>query len=72
MYITPRDGEIDNMRWKRDTGIQYRHEKKEDVVGFIPKLITQPEYGTVYQHQGMLLHNLHCRYLYIVIQLPQL
>ena len=67
MYRTPRDGEIDVMRWKRDTGIQYRHEKKEDVVEFIPKLIAQPEYGTVYQHQGMLLQNLHHRYLYIVI-----
>ena len=55
-----------------DTGIQYRHEKKEDVTGFIPKLITCPEYGTVYQHQGMLLQNLHCRYLYIVIRLPHL
>ena len=26
----------------------------------------------VYQHQGMLLQNLHHRYLYIVIQLPHL
>ena len=59
MHRTPRDSEIDIMRWKRDTGIQYRHEKKEDVAGFIPKLITHPEYGTVYQHQGMLLQNLH-------------
>ena len=50
----------------------YRHEKKEDIAGFIPKLIARPEYGTVYQHQGMLLQNLHCRYLYIVIQLPDL
>ena len=72
MYRTPRDGEIDIMRWKRDTGIQYRHEKKEDVMGFIPKLIACPEYGTVYQYQGTLLQNLHCRYLYIVIQLPHL
>ena len=39
MYRTPRDGEIDIMRQKRDTGIQYRHEKKEDVTGFIPKPI---------------------------------
>ena len=57
---------------KKDTGIQYRHEKKEDVKGFIPKPIAQPEYRTVYQHQGMLLQKLHCRYLYIVIQLPHL
>ena len=72
MYRISRDGEIDIMRWKRDTGIQYRHEKKEDVMAFIPKPIAQPEYGTVYQHQGMLLQNLHRRYLYIVIRLPYL
>ena len=41
-------------------------------MGFILKLIAHPEYGTVYQHQGMLLQNLHCRYLCIVIQLPHL
>ena len=39
MYRTSRDGEIDIMRRKRDTGIQYRHEKKEDVTGFIPEPI---------------------------------
>ena len=71
-YSISRDGVIDIKRWKRDTGIQYRHEKKEDITGFIPKPIARPEYGTVYQHQGMLLQNLHCRYLYIVIQLPYL
>ena len=63
---------IDIRRWKRDTGIQYRHEKKEDITGFIPKLTARLEYGTVYQHQGMLLQNLHHRYLYIVIRLPHL
>ena len=67
MYRTPREGEINIMRQKRDTGIQYRHEKKEDVTGFILKPIAHPEYGTVYQHQGMLLQNLHRRYLYLVI-----
>ena len=41
-------------------------------MGFIPKLIAQPEYRTVYQHQSMLLQNLHHRYLYIVIRLPHL
>ena len=71
-YSTSRDGVLDIMKWKRDTGIQYRHEKKEDITGFIPKLIARPEYGTVYQCQGMLLQNLHCRYLYIVIRLPHL
>ena len=71
-YSTSRNGVIDIKRWKRDTGIQYRHEKKEDIKGFIPKPIARPEYRTVYQHQDMLLQNLHGRYLYIVIRLPYL
>ena len=65
LYATSRDGVIDMKRQKRDT-------EKEDITGFILKLIARPEYGTVYQHQGMLLQNLHCRYLYIVIRLPHL
>ena len=36
---TSKDGEIYLTRRKQDTGIQYRHEKKEDVKGFIQKLI---------------------------------
>ena len=72
LYTTSRDGAIDIKRWKRDIGIQYRHEKKEDITGFILKPIARPEYRTVYQHQDMLLQNLHHRYLYIVIQLPHL
>ena len=63
---------IDIKRQKRDTGIKYRHEKKKDITGFTPKPIARPEYGTVYQHQGMLLQNLHRRYIYIVIQLLHL
>ena len=63
---------IDLSRSKQDTSIQYRCQKKDEVKGFIPKQVAQPEYGTVYQHQGMLLHNLHRHYLYIVIQLPKL
>ena len=42
-YSTSRDGVIDIRRQKRDTGIQYRHEKKEDITGFIPKPIARPE-----------------------------
>ena len=72
LYTTSRDGVIDIKRWKTDTGIQYRHEKKEDTTGFIPKPIARLEYQRVYQHQGMLLQNLHRRYLYLVIQLPHL
>ena len=48
MYRTPRDGEIDIMRWKRDMGIQYRYEKKEDIIGFIPKPIYR-EYIEIHQ-----------------------
>ena len=72
IYRTSKDGEIDLTGRKQDIGIQYRHEKKEDFMGFIPKLIARPEYRTVYQHIGMLLQNLHRRYLYIVIKLPHL
>ena len=50
LYRTSRDGMIDIRRQKRDTGIQYQHERKEDIIGFIPKPIARPEYGTVYQH----------------------
>ena len=71
-YRTYKDGEIYLLRQKRNTGIQYSHEKKDDIKGFIPKPVARSEYGTVYQHQGMLLQNLHHRYLYIVIRLPHL
>ena len=50
-------------------GIQYRRQQKDEVKGFISKPVAQPEYGTVYQHQGMLLHR---HYLYIVMRLPKL
>ena len=53
-------------------GIQYKHESKEDIAGFISKPVARPEYGTIYQHKGMLLQNLHRRYLYILIKLPNL
>ena len=49
-----------------------RHESKEDITGFISKLVARPEYGKIYQHKGMLLQSLHRRYLYIVIKLPHL
>ena len=61
------DGDIDIIRQKRALGIQYKHESKEDIRGFISKLVARPEYGMIYQHKGMLLQNLHCRYLYIAI-----
>ena len=49
-YQTDKDGVIDLSRPKQDTGIQYRRQQKDEVKGFIPKLLAQPEYGTVYQH----------------------
>ena len=60
------------MRHKRAIGIQYRHESREDITGFIPRPVARPKYGTLYQHKGMLLQNLHRRYLYILIKLPHL
>ena len=64
--------QIDTTRCKRALGIQYKHESKEDIAGFISKPVARPEYRTIYQHKGMLLQNLHCRYLYILIKLPHL
>ena len=71
-YGTNYDGQIDTSRCKRAVGIQYKHDSKEDIAGFIPKPVARPEYGMIYQHKGMLLQNLHCRYLYILIKLPNL
>ena len=66
------DGQIDTTRHKRALGIQYKHESKEDIAGFISKPVARPEYRMIYQHKGMLLQNLHHRYLYILIKLPHL
>ena len=71
-YRTDYDEQIDTTRSKCAVGIQYKHESKEDIAGFISKPVARPEYGTIYQHKGMLLQNLHCRYLYILIKLPNL
>ena len=71
-YRTDCDRQIDTTRHKRALGIQYKHESKEDITGFISKPVARPEYGTIYQHKGMLLQNLHHRYLYILIKLPHL
>ena len=66
-YRTDYDGQIDTTRHKRTVGIQYKHESKEDIAGFISKPVARPEYGTIYQHKGMLLQNLHRKYLYIYL-----
>ena len=71
-YRTDYDGQIDTTRCKGTLGIQYKHESLEDITGFISKPVARPEYGTINQHKGMLLQNLHCRYLYILIKLPHL
>ena len=71
-YRTGYDGQIDTSRHKCTVGIQYKHESKEDIASFISKPVARPEYGMIYQHKGMLLQNLHCRYLNILIKLPNL
>ena len=65
------NGQNDTSRHKRAVGIQYKHGSKEDIAGFILKPVARPEYGTIYQHKGMLLQNLHQRYLYILMQITQ-
>ena len=67
---TDYNGQIDTSRCQRAVGIQYKHESKENITGFISKPVARPEYGTIHHHKGMLLQNLHCRYLYILIKLP--
>ena len=66
------DGHINITRQKHSLGIQYKHESKEDIAGFISKPVVRPEYRMIYQHKGMLLQNLYHRYLYITIKLPHL
>ena len=66
------DAHINISRQKCALGIQYKHESKEDIAGFISKPVARPEYGTIYQHKDMLLQNLHHTYRYIVIKLPHL
>ena len=71
-YRTDHDRQIDTTRQKHALSIQYKHESKEDIAGFISKPVVRPEYGMIYQHKGMLLQNLHHRYLFILIKLPHL
>ena len=71
-YRMDYDGQIDTTRHKRAVDIQFKPESKEDIAGFISKPVARPEYGTIYQHKGMLLQNLHGRYLYILIKLLNL
>ena len=71
-FRTGYNGQIDTSRCKCAVGIQYKNKSKEDIAGFISKPVARPEYGTIYQHKGMLLQNLHHRYLYLLIQLPNL
>ena len=71
-YRTNYDGHINITRQKCTLGIQYKHKSKKDIAGFISNLVARPEYGTIYQHKGMLLQNVHRRYLYIIIKLPHL
>ena len=71
-YRMDYDRQIDTTRCKQALGIQYKHESKEDIAGFISKPVARPEYRMIYQHKGMLLQNLHHRYLYIHINLLHL
>ena len=43
-YRTDYKGQIDTTRHKSALGIQYKHESKEDIAGFISKPVARPEY----------------------------
>ena len=47
-YRMSYDRQIDTSRSKRAIDIQYRHESKEDIAGFIPKPVARPEYRMIY------------------------
>ena len=49
-YRTDYDGQIDTTRHKHEVGIQYKHESKEDIAGFISKPVARPEYRTIYRY----------------------
>ena len=53
-YRMDYNGQIYTTRHKHAVGIQYKHESKEDIAGFISKPVARPEYRTIYQHKGML------------------
>ena len=40
---TDYNGQIDTSRCKHAVGIQYKHESKEDIAGFISKPVARPE-----------------------------
>ena len=64
------DGQIDTTRCKRALGIQYKHESKEDIAGFISKPVARLEYGTIYQRY---INTKVCYYkIFILIKLPHL
>ena len=54
-YRTDYNRQIDTTSCKCALGIQYKHESKEDITGFISIPVARPEYGMIYQHKGMLL-----------------
>ena len=47
-YRTDHDRQIDTTGQKHALGIQYKHESKEDITGFISKPVARPEYGMIY------------------------
>ena len=49
-YRTDYDGQIDTSRCKCVVGIQYKHESKEDIAGFISKPVARPEYRMILRY----------------------
>ena len=57
-YRMDYNGQIDTSRHTPAVGIQYKHESKEDIAGFISKPVARPEYGMIYQPKGMLIFTI--------------
>ena len=68
--INPKFTKAQKVQYKQEDERKNKHHSytalKCDLVQMTKdgKPVVRPEYGTVYQHQGMLLQNLHRRYSY--------
>ena len=61
---------LNKRRFKRSTGFQYkRYDTVNDNFRHTGRAVLRPEYGTLFEYQGMLLQNLQTRYMFIAIDL---
>ena len=56
-YRMDYDGQIDTTRCKHAVGIQYKHESKEDITGFISKPVARPDFPNCDNYGSLLANN---------------